>query len=87
MEAAHASTQRRAKLESFAAFKGAWKANVHAYVRVPCELTGRDKEQNRKLISMQPAALLNNRRLWLAAAAKQTIKLNLQYLYSVKMRG
>lgn len=57
------------------------EGGAHAYERMPCELTRRDKEQNRKLISMQPAGLLKNRRDWLAAAAQQTIKLNLHYLY------
>lgn len=57
------------------------KGGTHTYERIPCELTRRDKDPNRKLISMQPAGLLKNRRDWLAAAAKQTIKFHLQNLY------
>lgn len=55
---------------------------THTFERMPCELKRRDKDPNRKLISMEPG-LLKNRRDWLAAAAKQTITFHLQNLYHV----
>lgn len=68
-----------------------WRAWIRA--RALCADTKRQRTEKcfvyRKLIFMQPAGLLKNRRGWLAAAAAagQTIQLNLQYLHIYRVNA